>query len=291
MTAPSVVLVGGHESAEGEDLKRFAEAVDGAVASPAGRGFHNVVSRALDGGEVVVVVPMTFGRNPTMVSDAAKTLQWLGSKHPGRIALAAPFGQADHLTAWLRTAANRAHAADERTALLVAAPRSNPFDEAELHRLAYLVSAHGAADEVGVAIADDAEGMDAAARRLRLLGADRVVAVPAGFASVLPGTQAESAAPLMSDAAVVRVVRTRVRDALAALAAGHDGIADGLLADHGHGYAHSHAFDLDGGAGGHTHPHGHSHPHTHGHSHPHAPHTHDDAAAAREPVAAHDHHH
>ena len=294
-----VVLVGGHESAEAADLERFAALIDNAVASAPGRGLHNLVSRALEDGETVVVVPMTFGRNPTMVADTAKTLQWLAPKHPGRVALAAPFGQSDHLTAWLRTAANRARATDADTALLIVGAPSNPFDEAELHRLAYLVATHGALGEVGVAIADDGEALDAAARRLRLLGAERIVGVPAGFADGLPAADVDFAGPLMGDPAVGRVIRARVRDALAALAAGHAGIADGLMADHGHGYAHSHAFDEQGGAHGHshTHPHAHSHIHADGTAHEHEhdgahAHFHDhDADDRHEPVTAHDHHH
>lgn len=280
--AARVILVGGHESADGADLARFEDAGRIGV-SPPGRALHNAVSAHLDAGDTVVVLPMTFGRNPTMVADAAKTLAWLGPRHPGRLALAAPFGQADHLVAWLRTAANRARAVDPETALLVVAPSSNVFDEAELHRLAYLVAAHGALPDVAVAIADDSAALSAHVHRARLLGARRVAAVPAGFAVALPETDAEDLGPLMSHAAIDRVIRTRVRDALAALAAGVDGVGVGLAADHGHGYAHSHAFEeSQRGHAGHTHP----HPHTHSHPHPHThadgtthSHTHDGAHA------------
>ncbi|MFV0318899.1 MAG: sirohydrochlorin chelatase [Microbacterium sp.] len=264
-----VVLVGGHESAEGADLTRFALDVEGAIAASPGRAFHNTVSAALAEGQTVVVVPMTFGRNPTMVADTAKTLKWLAAKNPGRLALAAPFGQLDHLTAWLRTAANAAKRDDPDSALLIVAGSSNPFDEAELHRTAYLVATHGALDEVGVAIADDDAELAASIARLRRLGAERIFTVPAGFAATLPDADAEFAGALMSDASVVRVIHTRVREALAALVDGHDGIDDGLMADHGHGYAHSHAFEE--GQGGHTHSHGgHAHSHNHNHAHTHA---------------------
>jgi sirohydrochlorin cobaltochelatase len=290
-----VVLVGGHESADGADLVRFGDVAEHVTTAKPGRGLHNVVSDALAAGETVVIVPMTFGRHPTMVADTAKTLRWLSGGHSGRLALAAPFGQIDHLTAWLRTAANRAASKDTEAALLVVAPPSNPFDEAELHRVAYLVATHGALAEVGVAIAADGADLDASAQRLRRLGAERIVTVPAGFAATLPPAHAEHGGPLMSDAAVARVIRTRVRDALVALDAGHDGIGDGLLADHGHGYAHSHAFDE--GAG---HPHGHAHSHPHGHSHPHdhadgtthahshdGPHAHLDVTAGHVPAPHH----
>lgn len=273
------ILVGGHESADGADLVRLESVVTDARAASPGRQFHNLVSEALQSGETVVVVPMTFGRNPTMVADTAKTLTWLGAKHPGQIALAAPFGTIDHLTAWLRTAANTARAVDPDAALIVLAPRSNPFDEAELHRVAYLVAAHGATDEVFPVIADDAEGVARAVGRLALLGYENVVVVPAGFRSdgdtaYGSGQLAHTrfAGALMTDASIARVIRTRVDTALADLRAGHDGIDRGLEADHGHGYAHSHAFEESTGShshshGGHTHSHGGgSHTHSHDHS-------------------------
>lgn len=268
-----IILVGGHESADGADLVRLEGVVERSHAARPGRQFHNRVSEALDGGETVVVVPMTFGRNPTMVADTAKTLKWLGAKHPGRVALAASFGTIDHLTAWLRTAANAARADDPETGLVVVAARSNPFDEAELHRVAYLVATHGAADEVFPAIVDDETGVGPVIDRLRRLGIERVTVIPAGFAaeSAEPlGGGVRFAGPLMSDAAITRVVRTRVAAAMEDLAAGHDGIAAGLEADHGHGYAHSHAFDES--QGGHTHSHGgYAHTHSHGgHAHTHA---------------------
>jgi sirohydrochlorin cobaltochelatase len=293
-----VMLVGGHESADGADLLRFEDATEDVVSARPGRGFHTMVADALAAGETVVVVPMTFGRNPTMVADTAKTLSWLAADRPGRLALAAPFGQLDHLTAWLRTAANRVRSRDAEAALLIVAAPSNPFDEAEVHRVAYLVATHGALDEVGAGIAADSAGLAGAVDRLRRLGAEHVVMVPAGFAARLPAADAEDGGPLMSDAAVARVVGTRVRDALAALDDGHDGIGEGLMADHGHGYAHSHAFDESGGAAhshGHGH-HGHSHPvphdhadgttHAHAHEGPHA-HLGDDLTAGRTPAPHH----
>jgi len=288
-SAIRVMLVGGHESHDGADLLRIAQRVEGGIATSPGRKFHNTVSAALEADETVVAIPMTFGRNPTMVADAAKTLKWLAAKHPGRVVLAPSFGQLDHLTAWLRTAANRATATDPATALLIVAPPSNPFDEAELHRIAYLVATNSALTETGVAIADDETKLAASVERLHRIGAARVVTVPAGFAASLPPSDAEYSGPLMSDAAILRVVRTRIRDAISALEAGHDGIDDGLMADHGHGYAHSHAFEesqADDAREG-DRQHGHSHAHGRGHAHPHAhdrEHTHTHSEA-------HTHHH
>ncbi len=267
------ILVGGHESADGADLVRFETVIDGCLVARPGRQFHNQVSEALTAGETVVVVPMTFGRNPTMVADTAKTLRWLGAKHPGRLALSAPFGTIDHLTAWLRNAANAARAQDPETGIVVVARRSNPFDEAELHRVAYLVATHGTADEVFPAIVDDMRGLAPVIDRLHRLGIERAVVVPAGFAAIEGERFGEGAlvgarffGPIMSDGAVARTVRTRVTDALTGLAGGHDGIAAGLDADHGHGYAHSHAFDK---SAGHGHPHPHAHSHADGTTHSH----------------------
>jgi len=280
-TAPvRTILVGGHESADGADLVRLEAVIPDARAARPGRRFHNAVSEALTAGETVVVVPMTFGRNPTMVADTAKTLKWLGAKHPGRLALAAPFGTIDHLTAWLRTAANEARAQDQDAGIVVVAVRSNPFDEAELHRVAYLVATHGAAEEVFAAIVDAGGSVAPTIERLRRLGIERSVVVPAGFAAtsdeafgqgVLAGSR--FAGPLMTDSAIVRTVRTRVTAALDDLAAGRDGIDAGLDADHGHGYAHSHAFEADGHPHPHTHADGTTHTHHHDglHAHVHAP--------------------
>lgn len=261
-----IILVGGHESNDGAELVRLEGVIEGTRAARPGRQFHNVVSTALAAGKTVVVVPMTFGRNPTMVADTAKTLRWLGAKHPGRLALSAPFGTIDHLTAWLRAAANTARTEDPDAVLVVVAPRSNPFDEAELHRVTYLVATHGAAEEVFPAILDKAGSILPVIERLRLLGLQCAVVVPAGFAAAsdealgagsLSGVR--FAGPLISDSAIARTVRTRVGTALDALRDGHDGISAGLDADHDHGYAHSHAFE----ATGHTHSHGGDQPHSH----------------------------
>lgn len=267
MNDVAVLLVGGHESADGEDLARLRGAGLDAAPTAAGRALHDKTARLLDGGRTVVVVPMTFGRDVTMVADAAKTLKWLAANHRGRIALAGSFGTADHLGAWLRTAANRAGAVDPSTVMLVQIPRSNPFDEAEMSRIAYLVGAYGALPEIGVTVGLDAASAARSVDRMHRLGHPSVAIVPGGFAAapLVPRHDgASSAGPLMTDASITRIVRERVAEALADLAAGDDGIESGLLADHGHGYAHSHAFEEGG-----SHSHGHAHQHSHQHGHPH----------------------
>ena len=265
-----LVLVAGHESAYGAELEGLAAALPGAVVTVAGRPLHNQVQRLLDAGtEVVTVLPMTWGRDPVMVADTARTLRWLrDGGASGRVALTSPFGTIDHLTTLLRKAVTRTHAEHPGATVLVVARRADPFDDAELHRVAHLVRTHGAGVPVEVACVADAGDLAEAVRRAHLLGADQVVAVPAGFGATVPGAEARDDVllhgPLLPVAVTAQVARRRQAEARHALAHGDDGIDAGLLADHGHGYAHSH------GVGGddHGHTHGHDHGHGHTHSHP-----------------------
>ncbi|AWB88961.1 hypothetical protein [Homoserinimonas hongtaonis] len=266
----SVILVGGHESANGMDVRNLGDRVPSAVVSAAGRPLNNAASRLLmRGAESVVVVPITFGRDPSFVADTAKTLTWLARENPGRLALSESFGTLDHLAAWLRTAATVVRASAPEAAVVITADAANPFDDAELFRIAHLVRTHGAGNQVEVAIDDGHDGLATAIDRVRRLGFAEAVLVPAGFQrearAPLPSAEGMSVrfyGPLMSEDAAVRVVHQRIGDALHRLAHGDDGIEAGLMADHGHGYAHSHAFDA--AANGHTHNHSHQ---THQHHH------------------------
>ncbi len=250
-----------------------------AVATDTGRRLESAAAAAAADGHIVVVVPMTMGRDPALIAEAAKVLSWLRRKHADALVLAPPFGVTDHLTAHLRTAARSVHDADPDAALVIAAPASNPFDDAELHRVAHLVRVNGAGLEVLAVPGASAEQLSETARRLALLGFDRSVVVPAGFAEdplrVVAGDPPEgmtSFGPLLGDGAVARIVAHRAADARHALSHGDDGIDVGLAADHGHGYAHSHGDD-DG-------HHDHDHPHhdhgQHGHGHAHHDHAHHD---------------
>lgn len=285
-----MVLVGGHESGNGADLSFVADSVPGVHITPAGRPLHNALTqlrRRTDSGSPapVVVLPMTFGRNPTLIADTAKTLRWLSAEPASSgaaaasLALAEPFGTADHLTAWLRAAATDVRQRSPQAAVLIAADAANPFDDAELHRIAHLVRTHGAGNPVETATVDDAEGLLAAVRRMRLLGSAQTVVVPAGFRRVASvhgetvpfggGGFADAAfyGALLSEQAVLRVIHERVREALHNLGHGHTGIEAGLMADHGHGYAHSHAFEESGGSTP-THHHGGGGSHAHHHPTP-----------------------
>ncbi|WP_127572101.1 sirohydrochlorin chelatase [Georgenia faecalis] len=266
--SPHLVLVGGHESAEGADLSPYLDALPGAVVTSPGRSLHNRVSALLSTGEQgapVVVLPMTWGRDPVMVADTAKTLRWLRSQHgPGRLVLGDAFGTIDHLVALLRRAATQTAAHQPGAGLVIAARAANPFDDAELHRVAHLVRTYGTGTEIEPACIAEPADLERAVRRSRALGSDVLVVVPAGFARTCPEVDALPGVtfygPLMSERAAAQVVHQRLTAAVHRLGHGDDGIATGLLADHGHGYAHSHGLDGE-------HPHPHEHPHDHPHTH------------------------
>ena len=290
-TGDGPVLVAGHESAGGTELAGLAAALPGASLTVAGRPLHDVVQARLAArADVVTVLPMTWGRDPVLVADSARTLSWLrAGAGAGRVALAEPFGAVDHLTSLLRLAVTRATARHPGATVLIAGRRADPFDDAELHRVAHLVRTHGPGTAVEVACVAGPEDLARAVDRARLLGAEQVVVVPAGFGTTVPGAtdrqDVHLGGPLLPVAVMAQVAGRRVADARHALQHGDDGIDAGLLADHDHGYAHSHA--VEGDEHGHAHPHGHAH--GHGHPHTHAP----PGEAARglpdEPVHRHAH--
>lgn len=276
----TTILVAGHESADGADVRYLEQARDRWFVTPIGRPLHNLLTRHLSSGDgPIVVVPMTMGRNPTLVADTAKTVRWLTSASQ-RLALAAPFGSPDHLISWLRLAATSIRSRSPDAAMVIQAPSSDPFDEAELHRVAHLVRTHGAGNVVEVATTHTDDDLVDVLQRLRRLGHPHAVVVPAGFRRQSPVPLDDSRfagcefyGPLMSEQAAIRIIDARIRDAVHELAHGRTGVESGLMADHGHGYAHSHAFD-DSSAGAHGHGHGHqSHPGDdpgteHNHRHP-----------------------
>ena len=249
----ALVLVGGHESRDGRALAALAawpellgepplriaaagRPLAAAIGQKAGtQGFRGPV----------VVVPMTLGRDPRLVADTARTVRWIARDRPaGAVVLAEPFGTPDHLVSWLR-AACRTHPSD--TAILIAAPAADPFDDAELHRIAALVRVFGTHPLVEVALLTPGDhALQAGIERCRRLGADRVTVVPASF-----GTPAGAAGPLLAPVAVASVVSARVAAACRRLVeSGEDGVSAALEADHHHGFAHAHDHDDNHG---HTH--------------------------------------
>ncbi|MDH6130662.1 sirohydrochlorin cobaltochelatase [Kitasatospora sp. MAA4] len=260
--AATLVLVGGHESGRAAHLQQLCRDAgdDGGPfrAVPVGRELTTAVTDALAHFDrPVCVLPMTLGRDPGLVADTARALRWLtgpGDRARGRIVLADPFGTPGHLIGWLRAAAGRtAGPRREDCAMLVAAPAAGPFEDAELFRIARLVSRHGSHRRVEVAFEGGDPGLPEGVMRCLRLGARRVVLLSAGFgpASPRPVQDAEDGGPLLGAPALTAVLRARTADALHRLAHGDDGIAAGLDAEHGHGYAHSHGPD------DHQHPHQH----------------------------------
>ncbi|MEU4501733.1 cobalamin biosynthesis protein CbiX [Streptomyces sp. NPDC024089] len=257
-----VIAVCGHEAAYGEALHGLVDPAVTVVAN--GRELFRTVAALSRRGERSCVVPMTLGRDPELVADTARTLRALPAAERAGTVLAEPFGTSQHLVAWLRTAAARA---PETAALLVTAPAGDPFDDAELYRVASLVRRYGNHGLVEVAFAggdpDPAEGV----RRCGLLGARHVVLLPAAFAEPpvpdAPGIRVERAGPPVAPAALARVLAERVADARRQWGErGDDGIAAGLTAADRHGHSHTHP-------PGEGHDHGHGHQHTHPHPHPH----------------------
>lgn len=262
--AERVVLVGGHESSQAAGLARFRDAAADWVTTPAGRPLASTVESALAAGQSVTVVPMTFGRDPVLIADTAKTLRWIRDRQGGQILLTAPFGGTDHLIAHLRAAVIRLQRVSPGAALVIAANASDNFNDAELHRVAHLVRAESSAPEVTVALLRPGrDTLRDTADRLRRLGYEHSGVVPAGLHESMhpPQTDGHSmiwCGPLMRDNAVARIIAERVAGAHHAWAHGHDGIDPALDADHDHGYAHSHNDVAD-----HDHGHGHGHGHSH----------------------------
>ncbi|MFF7636723.1 CbiX/SirB N-terminal domain-containing protein [Kitasatospora sp. NPDC008050] len=264
-SAATLVLVGGHESGGAQRLRPLVESRPEWRAVGPGRALAGAVAAALaESDHPVCVVPMSLGRDPRLIADTARTLRWLsGPANSGRLVLAEPFGGTEHLIGWLRGGTGRAlelpaapqtaagggtvgegavgdGTAAEPTAILLTAPAAGPFEDAELFRIARLVRQYRTHRWVEVAFENGDPSVAEGVERCRLLGARRVVLVPAAFgaAPVVPG--GEDGGPLLGGRAVAGVLRARVAAAVRRLGQGVDGIAAGLDAEHGHGFPHSH---------------------------------------------------
>lgn len=268
-----VIAVCGHEAAHGRALHGLVH--PDVVVVPSGRELYRAV--AGHRGVERCVIPMTLGRDPELVADTARTLRAVPAAVRSGTLLAEPFGTSQHLVAWLRAAAGRV---PDDSALLVTAPSGDPFEDAELYRVASLVRRYGSHPSVEVAFTGGDPGPAEGVERCRLLGASQVALLPAAFAlpdvPVVPGIEVTCAGPPVERAALAQVLAVRVEDARRRWSEwGDDGVATGLTAADDHGYAHSHppGEGHDHGHGdrqspGHGQDHGHSHPHTHPHPHP-----------------------
>ncbi|MEV6185406.1 cobalamin biosynthesis protein CbiX [Streptomyces albidoflavus] len=267
MTGGRVIAVGGHESDGAAALTGVLGPEVVRVAG--GRELVREVRSARADGERVCVVPMTLGRDPSLVADAARTLLALDAWERAGTVLAEPFATTAHLVGWLRTLATRVP--DDR-ALLVTAPSGDPFSDADLFRTARLVRQYGRHRTVEVALLGGDPGLAEGVRRCRALGAPRVVVLPAAWAVPEPTgvPHAEYGGPLLSGSAAAGVLASRVREAQDRYErSGDDGVTRALAADHDHGHAHSHGPDGHDHDHDHDHDHGHGHGHGHGHSHGH----------------------
>ena len=248
MAAVNVILVCGHECPDPAYLQTVSP--DWTVVA-GGRALTAAIDTARAAStDPVCVVPMTLGRDSGLVADAARASSWARREsNSPPLVLSSPLGTADHLVGWLRGRA----AAASSDALLVVAPTGSPFEDAELFRIARLVRQFGPSALVEVALSGGDPDLDDGIDRCRRLGARQIAVLPAwlGSGPALPSGVA-AGGPLLPGAALRALGEARVADALHDLAHGHDGIADGLSAEHGHGFAHGH-----GPGGSHGHGHGH----------------------------------
>lgn len=230
------------------------------------RALAQVAAGELEGAKPaeVVVVPMSFGREPTLTADCSRTLSAYraaatrADSRPLRVALSAPLGTSGDLIAHLRSAMRRAGSSE---GVLVVSPSIDPFADAELFRIARLARQYGTPELVEVAFDGGTEPdptLAAGLERCRLLGSTRPALIPAhlGPAPVVApatGDRLPGAGGYLCSPAVLRsLIATRVAAASHLLAHGDDGIGAGAHAEDGHGYAHSHT-DADGNVFTHSH--------------------------------------
>ena len=239
----AVVIVGGHEGGAEVAVDPLVEYRPLLRASSPASRLEQTVGQALDNTDLpVCVVPMTLGRDPRLVADAARTLMSLtGGAAAGRVALAEPFGTETLLTGWLRVAVAQAvDLADAKdTAVVLTARAANRFDDAELFLVAHLVRVEAGLPWVEVAFRGGEPTLAEVLSRCEQLGAHRFAVVPADFApaSETPVTHGViNGGPLLSPSTIAGMLATRVASALFRLSRGDDGIAAGLDADHGHGH-------------------------------------------------------
>ncbi|MEY9886527.1 sirohydrochlorin cobaltochelatase [Catenulispora sp. MAP5-51] len=238
----AVVIVGGHEGGATVEVEPLAERGPLFRSASARQPLDEVVRQALDRTDLpVCVVPMTLGRDPQLVADAARTLMVVADgAAAGRVFLAEPFGTATLLTGWLRVAV--AQVADpvqaKDLAVVLTAKAANKFDDAELFRIAHLVRVQAEVPWVEVALRGGDPSLAEVLERCEQLGAARVAVIPADFGpgSGVPRPRVIDGGPLLNPSMISGMLATRVGEALARLSRGDDGIAAGLDADHDHGH-------------------------------------------------------
>ncbi|MEU3838133.1 sirohydrochlorin chelatase [Streptomyces microflavus] len=284
MGRPHIIAACGHEAGYGTALRHLT-GPDTTVVTSGRELYRALAARPLQ--EDVAVVPMTLGRDPELVADAARTVRSLPPGPRRSVAVTEPFGSSGHLVGWLRAKALEVSA---EVALLLTAPSGDPYQDAELFRVAHLVRRNGRHRLVETSLVGGDPNLAEAVRRCRLLGAGQVVLLTATFLpppvpSAPAGVSVLDAGPLLSPAALGAVLSARAAKAVQRLRdSGENGLAAALTAAEEHGLSHSHG---PGGNHHHHHHHGsggeHSHHHgppqeqtpltevQHNHSSPHAP--------------------
>ncbi|WP_058234928.1 hypothetical protein [Devriesea agamarum] len=268
------ILAVGRESADGAALE---VPYPTATTAELGQSIHHLMSSSpeaddleLGAREPICIVPMTLGRDPVLIADTARAARWLRDQHSAPVCVSEPFGSPAHLITWLRAALTKQSGpADDKHAVLVIGPSIDPFQDAQLFRIARLVRQHSGYPLVEVAFdggdPDPYQGL----QRCQRLGAEQVIALNASWNQPEDRPdQLIDGGRLLGAQAVQFVLRSRIADAQAAWDRGDDGIAAGLLAGHDDGFAHSHGSDHEH-PHSHEHEHPHEHPHDHGHSHTH----------------------
>lgn len=209
-----------------------------------------------------VVIPITSGRNVTLIADTAKVCSWARTCHPqlrGHLALADAPLTATSTVAWLR--ASLRHHTSHNDLAVICSRSIDPFADAELFRLARLAWTNGSGADVIVAFDDAYPSVEQASAPHR----ERARKIATIRADIHPGRQGAHK-PLLSGTALAVAVTQAASSALHRLGDhDDDGIDAAVLADHDHGYAHGHGDD-DDHPHGHSHSHGHHH-HSHGHHH------------------------
>lgn len=256
MPHAAVVLVGGHEGGAGVAVEPLVEHGPLFRAASARQALEEVVHEALESTDrPVCVVPMTLGRDPVLVADAARTLMpVVEGAGAGRVALAEPFADATLLTGWLRVAVAQAmepvKAAD--LAVVLTARAANRFDDAELYRIAHLVKVQADVAWLEVALRGGDPDLSEVLDRCEQLGAHEFAVISADFEPAiekpLPGVI--DGGPLLNPSSISGMLATRIAAALLKLSRDDDnGIASGLDADHDHGHGGTpwHEADYDAG--------------------------------------------
>ena len=256
MPQAAVVIVGGHEGGATVDVEPLVEHGPLFRAPSARQPLEEVVHQALESTDgPVCVVPMTLGRDPVLVADAARTLMpVVEGPGAGRVVLTEPFADATLLVGWLRVAVGQVvdplNAKD--VAVVLTAKAFNRFDDAELFRIAHLVKVQADVPWLEVALRGGDPDLPDVLDRCKQLGAREFAVIPADFrtATETPMPDVIDGGPLLSPAAISGMLATRIAAALLKLGRDEDnGIASGLDADHLHGHGGDpwHESDADAG--------------------------------------------